>query len=89
MLVENIKIVKVGDVRNGTSSTTGKSWASRNVLLAFEDETGESYINAVVDEDVWKQLGFAVEQIVSLHLKFRTKRFLNGFVSNDIRIIKS
>ena len=89
MLVENIKIVKVGDVRNGTSSTTGKPWASRNILLAFEDETGESYINAVVDEEVWRQLGFAEGQVVSLNLRFRTRRFLNGFVSNDIRIIKS
>ena len=89
MLVENIKIVKVGEVRSGESTTTGKPWASRNILLAFEDETGESYINAVVDEDVWGQLGFAEGQVANLNLRFRTRRFLNGFVSNDIRLVKS
>lgn len=87
MLVENILIKRVGDVKSGTSDTTGKPWASRNILLAFEDETGESYISAAVDTDVWNRLGYAEGQTVSLHLRFRTKRFVNGFVSNDIRIL--
>lgn len=88
MLVENILIKKVGEVKSGTSETTGKPWASRNILLSFEDETGESYINAAVDNEVWNSLGLAEGQTASLHLRFRTKRFLNGFVSNDIRIKK-
>lgn len=87
MLLENILIKMVGDVKNGISETTGKPWASRNILLAFEDETGESYINAAVDSEVWSRLGYAEGQTVSLHLRFRTRRFLNGFVSNDIRIV--
>ena len=89
MKVENILIKRVGDVKSGTSDTTGKKWASRNILLAFEDETGESYISAAVDDDVWKNLGFQEGQTVSLNLKFRTKRFSNGFISNDVRIIKN
>lgn len=87
MLLENIKIVQVGEVRSGTSSTTGKPWASRNVLLGFADETGESYISCAVDNDVWQRLGFAEGQIVNLHLRFRTKRFQNGYVASDIRIV--
>ncbi|MBR6032993.1 MAG: DUF3127 domain-containing protein [Bacteroidaceae bacterium] len=87
MLVENILIKRVGDVKSGTSDTTGKPWASRNILLAFEDETGESYISATVDTDVWNRLGYAEGQTVSLNLRFRTRRFLNGFVANDIRIL--
>lgn len=87
MLVENIIVKKVGDEKSGTSETTGKPWASRNILLGFEDETGESYINATVDSTVWKRLGHVEGQTVSLNLKFRTRRFLNGFVSNDIRIV--
>jgi len=83
----NVKIVTVGDVRSGISTTTGKPWASRTVLLRFEDETGESYISAAVDNEVWKQLGYSEGQSATLSLKFRTKRFLNGFVSNDIRIV--
>ena len=87
MLIENILIKRVGEAKSGTSETTGKTWSSRNILLAFEDETGESYISAVVDSEVWKTLGHAEGETVSLNLRFRTRRFLNGYVSNDIRII--
>ena len=89
MKVENILIRRVGEVKSGTSETTGKKWVSRNILLAFEDETGESYISAGVDEEVWKSLGFQEGQTVSLNLKFRTKRFMSGYISNDIRIVKT
>jgi len=87
MLFENITIKRVSEVKKGTSETTGKPWASRVVLLSWEDETGEAYISAAVDSDVWDSLGFSEGQTVSLHLKCRTKRFLSGFLSNDIRII--
>lgn len=87
MKVDNILIKKVGEVTTGTSPTTGKTWSNRNILLAWEDETGESYINAVVDEEVWKQLNLHEDETASLTLRFRTRRFLNGFISNDIRII--
>ena len=30
MKVENIKVQLVGELHEGTSSTTGKSWANRN-----------------------------------------------------------
>ena len=89
MLVENIRIKRVGEVRTGTSQATGNSWASRNILLEWEDETGTSFINAVVDDNVWGQLGFQEGQTVSLNLRFRTQARPSGFVSNDIRIIKS
>ena len=88
MLVENITIKRVSDVHEGTSETTGKKWANRIILLAFEDETGESYISAAVDKAVWDSLGFEEGQQATLHLRFRTKKFLNGYVSNDIRIVK-
>lgn len=88
MLVENILIKLVGEVKTGRSETTGKPWASRNILLTFEDETGPSYISTAVDAEVWNRLGLAEGQTVSLNLRFRTKRFLNGYVSNDIRIIE-
>lgn len=89
MLVENITIKRVSDVREGTSETTGRKWASRVVLLSWEDETGESYLSAAIDADVWDNLGLTEGQTVSLYLKCRTKKFLNGFIANDIRIIKS
>ena len=89
MLIKNIRIKRFGDVRTGTSQATGNSWASRNILLEWEDETGTSFINAVVDDNVWGQLGFQEGQTVSLNLRFRTKPFKSGFVSNDIRIVKN
>ena len=88
MELSNIKIISVSEVKRGTSTTTGKPWASRSVLLGFEDETGESYMFAQVDEDVWNALGFQAGQVVTLSLKFRTKKFSSGFLANDIRIIK-
>ena len=87
MKVENILIKRVGEVKKGTSLATGKEWASRSVLLAWEDETGESYINAAVDDDVWKKLGYKEGDIASLYLRFRTRKFQSNYVSNDIRII--
>ena len=87
MELSNIKIISVSEVKRGTSTTTGKPWASRSVLLGFEDETGESYMFAQVDEDVWNQLGFQAGQIVTLHLRCRTKKFSSGFIANDIRIV--
>ena len=87
MELSNIKIISVSETKEGKSTTTGKPWASKNILLGFEDETGESYISAVVDENVWNSLGFVVGQIVTLNLKFRTKKFHNSYVANDVRIV--
>lgn len=82
-----VKIINVGEVRKGQSTTTGKQWASINVLLGFEDENGEGYINAQVDENVWHSLGHQVGEIAQLNLKFRTNRTKNGFIFNEIRIV--
>jgi len=87
MVLSGIKIIRVSDTKCGTSETTGRSWASKSVLLGFEDETGESYVYVQVDEDVWKKLGFEAGQVVTLNLKFRTRKFASGFIANDIRII--
>ena len=88
MELSNIKIINVSETKRGTSSTTGKPWASRSILLGFEDNTGESYVFAQVDEDVWNNLGFQVGDVVTLNLKFRTKRYVSGFIANDIRIVE-
>ena len=87
MLFENVIIKRVSEVKTGTSETTGKPWASRVVLLSWEDETGAAYLSVAIDADMWDNLGYAEGQTVSLHLKCRTKRFMSGFIANDIRII--
>lgn len=83
-----VLIKKVGAERTGTSSTTGKPWAVRNILLGFEDETGNSYLYASVDSDVWNRLGLVEGTVATVNLRFRTKAFVNGFVANEIRIVE-
>lgn len=87
MLVENITIKRVGEARTGISKLTGNKWANRDVLLEWEDETGKSYISAIADEDIWKQLGYEDGDVATLNLRFRTQIRASGFVVNDIRII--
>jgi len=87
MLVENITIKRVGEVVSGVSPTTGKAWTSRSILLGWEDETGEGYIHAQVDNDVWKSLALQEGDKATINLRFRTKAFRSGYITNDIRII--
>lgn len=87
MKVENILIKRVGDVKSGTSVSTGNKWANRNILLELDDETGKSYLNAIVDEEVWKSLGYQEGAVATLNLRFRTQAKTSGFIINDIRII--
>ena len=87
MLVENITIKKVGEVQKGTSQATGNEWANRSIILGWEDETGSSYINAIVDNEVWQKLGHKEGETVSLNLRFRTRPLKSNFIVNDIRII--
>ena len=77
MELSNIKIISVSETKSGKSTTTGKPWASKNILLGFEDETGESYISAVVDENVWNSLGFAVGQNRNVEPKVQNKEVLH------------
>lgn len=89
MEFENILIKRVGEARTGISKSTGNKWTNRDILLEWEDETGKSYINAIVDEDVWEQLGYQNGDRATLNLRFRTQVRSSGFVVNDIRIINS
>lgn len=89
MLIENIRINRVGDVRSGKSTATGKEWESLDVTLGFEDGTGNSYIFATVAPEVWNSLGYKEGDVATLNLRFRTRTLSSGFVVNDIRIIKS
>ena len=85
MVFNNVLIKKVGEAR-GTSQTTGDDWKKKLILLEFEDEFGKSYINASADCAEWDSLGYKEGEVVSLNLKFRTKAFMSGFVTNEIRI---
>lgn len=87
MLVK-AKIANVGDLTKGTSATTGKEWAQRRVLLSFNDEEGDEYISAGVDEDVWQSLGLQVGQEANVRLKFFTKKMMSDYVKNIICIVK-
>ena len=81
------KIISISEKAEGKSATTGKPWTSRNVLLTFEDETGQSYINAQISEDVYLGLGLREGLETELNLKFRTNRWRSGYVETTVRII--
>ena len=88
MILSNIKILSVSETKTGKSSTTGKTWATKSILLGFEDETGENYILAQVDENVWQTYSLQADDIATLNLKFHTNRSRNSnFVFNEIRIV--
>ena len=86
MLVENITIKKVGKTHEGTSNATGEKWKNRSILLSWEDEFGTAYMNVIVDEELWQSLGYQEGDTATLNLRVRTKAFMNGYISNDIRI---
>lgn len=81
------KIISISEKTEGKSATTGRAWTSRSVLLTFEDETGQSYINAQVSEEVYLSLGLREGLETELSLKFRTSRWRNGYVETSVRII--
>ena len=85
MKIEAI-VKRVGEVRTGTSKTTGNKWAIRDLLLSWNDETGENYVNATIDAE--RFAGSAIEQgrTVQANLLFFTKLIPSGGVANDVRI---
>ena len=81
------KIISVSEKSEGKSATTGRTWTSRNVLLTFEDESGQSYVSALTSEEVYLSLGLREGLETELSLKFRTNRWRNGYVETTVRII--
>lgn len=81
------KIISISEKTEGKSATTGRNWTSRSVLLFFEEETGQSYINAQVSEEVYLSLGLREGLETELNLKFRTNRWRNGYIETTVRII--
>lgn len=81
-------IVKhVGEVRTGTSKTTGNKWAFREILLSWTDETGKSFISASIEGDAWAGCGIEAGDNVCVELQFHTRLLPGGTVANEIRII--
>ena len=87
-MILQAKIAKVSEPRNGTSETTGKPWAQRNVVLSFNDEEGDEYVMVGVDEDVWQQLGLEEGEEATVRLRFFTQKLMSGYVKNIIRIVE-
>ena len=88
-MILQAKIAKVSEPHEGISETTGKPWAQRNVILAFNDKEGDEYVMAGVDEDVWQSLGLKEGEEATIRLRFFTKKMMSNFVRNIIRIVPS
>ena len=87
-MILQAKIAKADKPQEGISATTGKKWTLRRVLIAFNDETGEEYISAGVDEEVWQRLGLHEGMETTIHLKFFTRQSMSGYVTNHVRIVE-
>ena len=89
MKIENLTVKRVGELRTGTSKTTGNAWAIRDILLGWNDEAGENYINATIDAERFAGSGIEQGNNVQAELSFHTKLLPSGAVVNEIRIINA
>lgn len=87
MKIENLQVKRVGEVRTGTSKTTGNVWAIRDILLGWNDEAGENYISATIDAGLFEDSGICQGDTIQVELQFHTRLLPSGFVKNDIQII--
>ena len=88
MKFENLQVKRVGELKTGTSKTTGKKWAFRDILLSWNDEAGENYISATIDAECFA--GSVIEQgnTVQAVLAFYTRLLPSGAVANEIKLLK-
>lgn len=88
MKFENLQVKRVGELKTGTSKTTGKKWAFRDILLSWNDEAGENYISATIDAECFAGSGIEQGNTVQAVLAFHTRLLPSGAVANEIKIIK-
>ena len=88
MKFENLQVKRVGELKTGTSKTTGKKWAFRDILLSWNDEAGENYISSTIDAECFA--GSVIEQgsTVQAVLAFYTRLLPSGAVANEIKLLK-
>jgi len=87
MKIENLQVKRVGEVRSGTSKTTGNAWAIRDILLGWNDEAGENYISATIDAGLFEDAGIWQGDSVQAEFTFHTRLLPSGAVANEIRIL--
>ena len=87
MKFENLQVKRVGELKTGTSKTTGKKWAFRDILLSWNDEAGENYISATIDAGLFEDAGICQGDSVQAEFTFHTRLLPSGAVANEIRIL--
>jgi len=88
MKFENLQVKRVGELKTGTSKTTGKKWAFRDILLSWNDEAGENYISATIDAECFAGSGIEQGSTVQAVLAFYTRLLPSGAVANEIKLLK-
>ena len=88
MKFENLQVKRVGELKTGTSKTTGKKWAFRDILLSWNDEAGENYISATIDAECFAGSGIEQGNTVQAVLAFYTRLLPSGAVANEIKLLK-
>lgn len=87
MKFENLQVKRVGELKTGTSKTTGKKWAIREILLSWTDDTGENFVSATVDGELFAGSGIEAGSTIQAELSFFTRLLTSGAVANEVRII--
>lgn len=86
MEIDNLKVMRIGDVRTGTSKATGNEWSVQDLILSWQDERGETNFIRVTGESILCY-GLEVGDTISANLNFRTRVLSSGLVVNDIKVI--
>ena len=88
MLLKNMTIKVVTEVKTGVSATTGNPWKGMNVVLALPDGEFEARFYASLRGEMvdrFAEMGLKVGDRVDVELAFLTESY-RGYISNKVYV---
>lgn len=85
MKFENLKVMRVGEVRSGIAPATGYEWSYQDLILSWQGVRGETNYICATSESV-KSYGLQVGDIITADLIFYTRLLSSGKIANHIQI---
>lgn len=84
----NVKVI--GELRTGTSKSTGNPWKSQNLVLETLDQEGTQRFSVVAFGDSCDELlreGVRVGDCLLVSLWFNTSSARSGYIYNEIKLL--
>lgn len=83
------RVKMIGEKKSGVSNSTGNPWQRKSLLLEWIDSEGTHRVwgdlfNQEVDD--FDQQGFKAGEEAMVRLRFTSRSFTSGFVSNSVLI---